>query len=199
MGGLFRLYVGCATVVFTLQLLLVGLLVLGVVSAGGWTPPFLASVSPRVATPSASATPRPAPSPTPKAQVPATPGARFTIEVEQAELNALLAQQQIDAPIRNPAVLLEPGKVVLSAVTTDPVTAPLEASGTLAAVEGRLRLVLGSAKAAGLPLPGAVTALVEAAANDALAQVTSQRSIYVESVEILQGKLRLTGRSPTGR
>lgn len=199
MSGLWRSYVGCATVVFTGQLLLVALLVMGGVSAGSWTPPFLASVSVRANTPTPTPDPRPAQSPTQKAQLPPTPGARFTLEVEQAELNSLLAQQRIDAPIKSPSVTLQPGKVVLTATTTDPVGAPLEVSGTLVAVEGRLRLVLGSAKAGGLSLPGALTTLVESGANEVLAQLTTQRNLYVESVEILQGRLRLTGRALAAR
>jgi hypothetical protein len=198
MGGFWRLYVSCATVVFTGQLVLVVLLVFGTVSAGSWTPPFLASVSVHANTPTPTPDPRLAGSLAQKAQVPPTPGARFALEVEQAELNALLAQQKIDAPVKNPAVALQPGRAVLTATTTDPVGAPLEASGTLVAVEGRLRLVLGSAKAAGISLPGAVTTLIETGANDTLSQFTAQRNVYVESVEILQGKLRLTGRTLSG-
>ncbi len=195
MGTLGRLYVGCATVVFTLQLLLVLLLVAGSLNSGAWRPPFLASVAGPAVTPTATPTPDPrlAQQLAQKAQTATVPGTRFSLDIDQNELNSLLAQQT-DLPVKNQAVALTPGKITFTAVGADPAGVPLEAVGTLLALDGRLRLVLQSGKAGGLPLPSAITALVENSANDALAQVTSQRNIYVETVEILQGRLRLSGR-----
>ncbi|MHB1134539.1 MAG: LmeA family phospholipid-binding protein [Chloroflexota bacterium] len=207
MGALWRTYVGCATVVFTLQLLLAAALVLGTTSLADWRPPFLGAVtgSPPTATPTApaSAVPplRPTAAATSRATAAATPrataaqpGARYVVEIEEAELNALLSGQRLDVPIEKPRLALQPGRVVITGTLTQPLTTSLETWGRLAAVEGRLRLTLEGAKAGGLEVPKEILGPLEGTLNDALAQATRERDIHVEAVEVLAGRLRLTGR-----
>ncbi len=191
LGGLWRLYRGCAVVVFTAELLLVGWLLWALVGAGQVTLPVVSSFVGLRPTPTATATPTRQPS-----QATATVPARFTLEITDAEVNAALAQQEDSVPgVKEVVVRFEDGKLRLVATLAEPVPAQVQATGTLAAAGGRLYLILADAQAGILPLPRAAVDLLESRANAALGELTASRKIHVESVEVLPGRARLTART----
>ncbi len=120
-----------------------------------------------------------------------TADGRFTIEVSEQELNALLTQY--DTPfIDNVQVTLTAGKVRLEADAKDPLPGTLTAEGLLVVSDGKLRLVVQKAQVGPLPLPQAMTDLLEDQANQALANVDELQSYTVERVEVRLGRARVT-------
>ncbi|MHB1005473.1 MAG: hypothetical protein ACYC3S_07470 [Chloroflexota bacterium] len=190
MGGLWRLYRGIATVVFTVELAFVLWLVLGLTGAGAlfdrlFQPPATPAPVARTATPAVGGLPLLA----------ASPGTQFTVEMTEAEINAGLARQQGRVPgVKDVTVQLLPGQVKVSANIVEPVQGAVQATGGLVAVGGRLRLVLTEARVGPLPLPGPAVDLLERYANDALDQALAGRNLYVEEVAVQAGWARVTAR-----
>jgi hypothetical protein len=119
--------------------------------------------------------------------------------MSEAEVNAVLAQQEGRAPgVRDITVRFLTGRVEVSARLMEPVPASVQAVGTLVARDGRLRIVAQEASAGPVPLPRAAVDLLEGRANAALDEVAALRNLYVESVEVLPGKARITARARGG-
>lgn len=197
MGTLWRLYRGIATLLFTAELLLMLWLVIG---AGLASPPSLSSILGGGPTPTPTATPDPRAGEQllDRARATATAaasGARFVVEVTDAEINSLLAQQTSTAAVKDVTVQFLAGKLSVRAGIVEPVPLSAQAEGTLVAQNGDLSLTLDSGSAGALPLPRAVLDLLEGQANQALAEALARQNVYVEGVELLPGRARLTVRS----
>ena len=184
LGGLWRAYRVVATAIFTVQLLA---LLWVLVDSGtlAWPLATTALAPAATPTPAVASVPRP----------PASGQTRFTIEISEAEANALLAQREgLSRAVTELGVRFQAGGLVLDARLADPVPVAVRAKGKLVAADGRLRLVLDEAKAGVVPLPSAALELLEGVANEALADAIAGRDVYVESVELLPGIVRLSAR-----
>lgn len=196
LGGFWRLYRGVAIVVFTLELALVVWLMLGTTGPEGRLGSLVGG--PSSPTPSGKATPVAvaAPSPTRAQGTPTTASTtRLTIEMSEADVNTALAEQSGGAPgVKDVAVRLAEDSVVITARLSDPIPATVQATGTLVASGGRLRLLIDEAYAGPLSLPRQAVDLLESRANAALDEIPGLSSLYVEDVEVLAGKARVTAR-----
>jgi len=125
-----------------------------------------------------------------------------TVELTDAELTSKFAQmvteqrQAIGADIQNPQVSVHDGRVFAGGQTKSdsfPVRVDLVVVAVPTARNGKLILRVERVESGRFPLPGSITdQIVATIQNDAL--INDNLPIYVDRVEVLNGKLRLTGR-----
>ncbi len=125
-----------------------------------------------------------------------------TIELTDAELTSKFAQtvnanrDAIGADIQNPQVSVHDGRVFAGGkVKSDsfPVRVDLVVVAVPTAENGKLMLRVERVESGRFPLPSSITdQIVSNVQNDAL--INDNLPIYVDRVEVLNGKLRLTGR-----
>lgn len=124
-----------------------------------------------------------------------------TVELTDEELTSKFAQTvteeraAIGADIQNPQVSVHDGRVFAGGnVKSDsfPVRVNLVVVTVPTAVNGKLMLRVERVESGRFPLPGSITdQIVSNVQNDAL--INDNLPIYVDRVEVLNGKLRLTG------
>lgn len=132
----------------------------------------------------------------------APPNTDVTVELTDAELTSKFAQmvtqqrQTIGADIQNPQVSVHDGRVFAGGRTKSdsfPVRVDLVVVAVPTARNGKLILRVERVESGRFPLPGSITdQIVATIQNDAL--INDNLPIYVDRVEALNGKLRLTGR-----
>jgi uncharacterized protein YpmS len=126
-----------------------------------------------------------------------------TVELTDEELTSKFAQTvsvdraTIGADIQNPQVSVHDGRVFAGGdVKSDsfPVRVNLVVVTVPTAVNGKLMLRVERVESGRFPLPSSITdQIVANVQNDAL--INDNLPIYVDRVEVLDGKLRLTGRA----
>ena len=132
----------------------------------------------------------------------APPNTDVTVELTDEELTSKFAQTvseeraAIGADIQNPQVSVHDGRFSRGAMTKSdsfPVRVNLVVVAVPTAENGKLMLRVERVESGRFPLPGSITdQIVANVQNDAL--INDNLPIYVDRVEVLDGKLRLTGR-----
>ena len=132
----------------------------------------------------------------------APPNTDVTVELTDEELTSKFAQTireeraAIGADVQNPQVSVHDGRVFAGGkVKSDsfPVRVDLVVVAVPTAVNGKLVLRVERVESGRFPLPSSVTdQIVANVQNDAL--INDNLPISVDRVEVLNGKLRLTGR-----
>ncbi len=135
--------------------------------------------------------------------VSAPPNTAVTVELTDEELTSKFAQTVIQeratigADIQNPQVSVHDGRVYAGGRTKSdsfPVRVDLVVVAVPTAVNGKLMLRVERVESGRFPLPGSITdQIVTTVQNDAL--INDSLPIYVDRVDVLNGKLRLTGRA----
>lgn len=125
-----------------------------------------------------------------------------TVDLTDEELTSKFAQtareerDTIGADIQNPQVSVHDGRVFAGGKAKSdslPVRVDLVVVAVPAAEGGKLRLRVERVESGRFPLPGSITdQIVTTVQNDAL--INDNLPIYVDRVDVLDGKLRLTGR-----
>lgn len=125
-----------------------------------------------------------------------------TVDLTDEELTSKFAQtvreerDSIGADVQNPQVSVHDGRVFAGGKAksdTLPVRVDLVVVAVPTAENGKLRLRVERVESGRFPLPGSVTdEIVTTVQNDAL--INDNLPIYVDRVDVLDGKLRLTGR-----
>ena len=125
-----------------------------------------------------------------------------TVDLTDEELTSKFAQtvreerDSIGADIQNPQVSVHDGRVFAGGkVKSDsfPVRVDLVVVAVPTAQDGKLRLRVEKVESGRFPLPGSITdQIVTTVQNDAL--INDNLPIFVDRVDVLDGKLRLTGR-----
>ncbi|MHB8646254.1 MAG: LmeA family phospholipid-binding protein [Thermomicrobiales bacterium] len=125
-----------------------------------------------------------------------------TVELTDEELTSKFAQTvreqraAIGADIQNPQVAVHDGLVFAGGKAKSdsfPVRVDLVVVAVPTAENGKLILRVERVESGRFPLPGRITdQIVSSVQNDAL--INDNLPIYVDRVEVLNGKLRLTGR-----
>ncbi len=126
-----------------------------------------------------------------------------TIDLTNEELTSKFAQTVVEerasigADIQNPQVAVHDGRVYAGgkAKSDDfPVRVDLVVIAVPTAENGKLKLRVEHVDSGRFPLPGSITdQIVTTVQNDAL--INDSLPIFVDRVEVLDGKLRLTGRA----
>ncbi|GEM_PF-4672226 len=132
----------------------------------------------------------------------APPNTAVTVELTDEELTSKFAQtvreqrDTIGADIQNPQVSVHDGRVYAGGKTKSdsfPVRVDLVVVAVPTAENGKLKLRVERVESGRFPLPGSITdQIVANIQNDAL--INDNLPIFVDRVEVLNGKLRLTGR-----
>ncbi len=132
----------------------------------------------------------------------APPNTDVTVELTDEELTSKFAQTvreervAIGADIQNPQVSVHDGRVFAGGKAKSdsfPVRVDLVVVAVPTAVNGKLMLRVERVESGRFPLPSNITdQIVASVQNDAL--INDNLPIYVDRVEVLDGKLRLTGR-----
>jgi uncharacterized protein YpmS len=132
----------------------------------------------------------------------APPNTDVTVELTDEELTSKFAQTvreervAIGADIQNPQVSVHDGRVFAGGKAKSdsfPVRVDLVVVTVPTAVNGKLMLRVERVESGRFPLPSNITdQIVASVQNDAL--INDNLPIYVDRVEVLDGKLRLTGR-----
>ena len=125
-----------------------------------------------------------------------------TVDLTDEELTSKFAQtareerDTIGADIQNPQVSVHDGRVFAGGKAKSdslPVRVDLVVVAVPAAEGGKLRLRVERVESGRFPLPGSITdQIVTTVQNDAL--INDNLPIYVDRFDVLDGKLRLTGR-----
>ncbi len=125
-----------------------------------------------------------------------------TVELTDEELTSKFAQtvreerDSIGADIQNPQVSVHDGRVFAGGKAKSdsfPVRVDLVIVAVPTAENGKLKLRVERVESGRFPLPGSITdQIVASVQNDAL--INDNLPIFVDRVEVLSGKLRLTGR-----
>ena len=125
-----------------------------------------------------------------------------TIELTNEELTSKFAQSvqedrdQIGADIQNPQVAVHDGLVFAGGDAKSdsfPVRVNIVVVAVPMAENGQLKLRVQRVESGRFPLPGSITdQIVTSVQNDAL--INDSLPIYVDQVQVLDGRLRLTGR-----
>lgn len=126
-----------------------------------------------------------------------------TVELTDAELTSKFAQTaqaeraSIGADIQDPQVAVRDGRVFAGGKAKSdafPVRVDLVVVTVPTAENGRLKLRVERIESGRFPLPSAITGeLTRSIENDTF--VNDNLPIYVDRIEVLNGRLRLTGRS----
>ncbi|MDE2815324.1 MAG: hypothetical protein OXK81_01320 [Chloroflexota bacterium] len=226
MGCLWQIYKALSVLFFTLFLLLIllGVILLagtGVVEVPGLSALFGQSVAP-TPTPTIvresaqggareSGTPIPGSTATPEVVSEQTaaiqraedaikqadePG-RFTIEVADSDLTALLGEviASLDnPPVSNLVVTFEQDAFAASGTIIAPFRANIQAKGHFVVSEETVRIAFTEAKLGALTMPEALRDQLTAQANEYLdANVGETQGLRIDSVEIIPGKIIVTG------
>ncbi len=133
----------------------------------------------------------------------APPNTDVTVELTDEELTSKFAQtvsmnrDAIGADIQNPQVSVHDGRVFAGGKAKSdsfPVRVDLVVVAVPTAENGKLILRVERVESGRFPLPSSITdQIVSNVQNDAL--INDNLPIYVDRVEVLSGKLRLTGRA----
>jgi uncharacterized protein YpmS len=125
-----------------------------------------------------------------------------TIELTNEELTSKFAQSvqedrdQIGADIQDPQVAVHDGLVFAGGNAKSdsfPVRVNIVVVAVPTAEDGKLKLRVQRVESGRFPLPGSITdQIVSSVENDAL--INDNLPIFVDRVEVLDGRLRLTGR-----
>lgn len=125
-----------------------------------------------------------------------------TVELTDEELTSKFAQtvvqerDSIGADIQNPQVSVHDGRVFAGGRAKSdnlPVRVDIVVVAVPTAENGKLRLRVERVESGRFPLPGSITdQIVTTVQNDAL--INDSLPIFIDRVEVLDGKLRLTGR-----
>jgi uncharacterized protein YpmS len=125
-----------------------------------------------------------------------------TVDLTDQELTSKFAQSVVEdratigADIQNPQVSVHDGRVYAGGDAKSdnlPVRVNLVVVAVPTAENGKLMLRVERVESGRFPLPGSITdQIVTAVQNDAL--INDNLPIYVDRVDVLDGKLRLTGR-----
>lgn len=119
---------------------------------------------------------------------------QFRVELSEEELTSYLALHLSDSvPLTSPQVRLLPGKIVLEGDITKPVRGHVSLSGTLRVAGGQVEVQIEDVRIGGLSLPRALLASVSDSITEAIGQ--GQEGVEIESVEILAGRVIITGRA----
>lgn len=188
-------YTGCAVTVFTIQLLtLLGLIVV-LAGMGLVKVPGLSDIAfrPPPAPPTAQPDPQVAQRLQQRLDSALRRGGPFTLEITEGELNSLLSSLGgKDAPVKDPLVRLLAGKGELYGVLM-PIDTPFQATFTIVVEGGQPRLKIQSLSLRVMPLPGPFADLISSFANDQLGSIMRQMPLTIQKVELLPGKLVLSG------
>jgi hypothetical protein len=120
-----------------------------------------------------------------------------TIEVDEEEATSkvatLLASEPNAPAVAEPQVAFRDGKVYLSGVTTDtPIKVNFLITARVEVADGKPKVIVENVEAGRFPVPGALRSQVD----DLVAQqerLLGDLPIYVTEVQILDGKLVVTG------
>jgi hypothetical protein len=124
--------------------------------------------------------------------------APMTVEITEQEATSKLAEALAADPsaphIDNPQVAFRDGQIYLSGVTRDtPVPIIVVVYGHVQARDGQLYATVDGIDTGQLPLPGPLKEQLVSRATD-LSALNSELPIYVEDVQVREGRLALTGR-----
>lgn len=122
---------------------------------------------------------------------------RFTIEVSDSDLTALLGEliSSLDSPpVSNLVVTFVEDAFVADATITTPFRANVQATGHFVVAEDTLRIEFTEAKLGALIMPAALRDELTSRANEFLAdEVGTEHGLRIDSVEISPGKIVVTG------
>ena len=122
---------------------------------------------------------------------------RFTIEVTDSDLTALLGEviASVDSPpVSNLVVTFEQDAFVASGTITTPFRANIQATGHFVVSEDTVQIEFTEARLGALVMPKALLDPLTVQANEFLAEeIGAESGLRIESVEILPGKIVVTG------
>ena len=122
---------------------------------------------------------------------------RFTIEVTDSDLTALLGEviASVDSPpVSNLVVTFEQDAFVASGTITTPFRANIQATGHFVVSDDTVQIEFTEARLGALVMPKALLDPLTVQANEFLAdEVGAESGLRIESVEILPGKIVVTG------
>ena len=122
---------------------------------------------------------------------------RFTIEVTDGDLTALLGEviaAQDDPPVSNLVVTFEQDAFAASGTVTSPFRANIRAKGHFIIERDTVRLELTEAYLGTLPMPKVLRDQLMQQANSFIGDnVGTARGLRIDSVEIAPGTIRVTG------
>ncbi len=122
---------------------------------------------------------------------------RFTIEVTDSDLTALLGEviASVDnPPVSNLVVTFERDAFVASGTITTPFRANIQATGHFVVSDDTVQIEFTEARLGALVMPKALLDPLTVQANEFLAdEVGAESGLRIESVEILPGKIVVTG------
>lgn len=122
---------------------------------------------------------------------------RFTIEVSDSDLTALLGEviASVDSPpVTNLVVTFEQDAFVASGTITTPFRANVQARGHFVVADDTVKIEFTEAKLGALLMPAALRDELTKRANDFLAsEVGADRGLRIDSVEINPGTIAVNG------
>ena len=122
---------------------------------------------------------------------------RFTIEVADSDLTALLGEviASLDnPPVTNLVVVFEQDTFAASGTVIAPFRANIQAKGHFVVAEETVRIVFTEAKLGALTMPEALRDQLTAEANKFIdSNVGATQGLRIDSVEIIPGKIIVTG------
>ena len=122
---------------------------------------------------------------------------RFTIEVTDSDLTALLGEviASVDSPpVSNLVVTFEQDAFVASGTITTPFRANIQATGHFVVSDDTVQIEFTEARLGALVMPKALLDPLTVQANEFLAEeIGAESGLRIESVEILPGKIVVTG------
>ena len=122
---------------------------------------------------------------------------RFTIEVTDSDLTALLGEviASVDSPpVSNLVVTFEQDAFVASGTISTPFRANIQATGHFVVSDDTVQIEFTEARLGALVMPKALLDPLTVQANEFLAEeIGAESGLRIESVEILPGKIVVTG------
>ena len=122
---------------------------------------------------------------------------RFTVEVSDSDLTALLGEviaAEDDPPVSNLVIVFEQDVFAATGTVTSPFRATITAKGHFIIAGDTVRMELTEANLGALPMPKALRDQLTEQANRFIADnVGAARGLRIDSVEIAPGTIRVTG------
>ncbi len=121
----------------------------------------------------------------------------FSVEFTDEEVTSYLAAHApASGPIASPQVSFHPGKVVITGELTSPTRGHVTLTGGVQVAGGRLQLEFEDASVAGIAIPRAALASISDSVSQLIIDADAQ--VEIESVEVLEGLIRITGHRSRG-
>lgn len=121
----------------------------------------------------------------------------FRVEFTDEEVTSYAALNMTGAaPIASPRVTFLPGEFTLEGDLTSPIRGHLTLTGTIQIAEGRPQVRFQNAQVAGVTVPQAMLGSV----SDSISQMITESAsgVEIERIELLAGRIVISGRSTSG-